>query len=120
MSETITIQLPDTVAQKVKEIAAFTGSRIEDILLELIDRASSELVIESLPDNQVLTLCNLQMENQQQELLTELLARQREGQLNDNENTQLDELMQIYRQGLVRKAKAVKVAVERGIIPPIN
>ena len=60
------------------------------------------------------------MENQQQEFLSELLAHQREGQLNEIENSQLDELMQVYRRGLVRKAKALKVAVERGLIPTIH
>jgi hypothetical protein len=60
------------------------------------------------------------METQQQEIFSDLLARQQEGQLNDVENSQLDELMQVYRRGLVRKAKALKVAVERGLIPAIN
>ena len=60
------------------------------------------------------------METQQQEVFSDLLARQQEGQLNDIENRQLDELMQVYRRGLVRKAKALKVAVERGLIPAIN
>ncbi|MTJ49795.1 hypothetical protein [Dolichospermum sp. UHCC 0259] len=120
MSEIITLQLPETLVQKAKEIAAFTHRRIEDVLLEWIDRASSELPVESLPDEQVLSLCNFQMEIQQQEVFSDLLARQREGQLNETENTQLDELMQVYRHGLVRKAKALKVAVERGLIPAIN
>ncbi|TAF10514.1 MAG: hypothetical protein EAZ77_03030 [Nostocales cyanobacterium] len=120
MSETVTLQLPETLAQKAKQIAAFTHRRIEDVLLEWIDRASHELPVESLPDEQVLTLCDLQMETQQQEVVSDLLARQREEQLNDTENSQLDELMQVYRRGLVRKAKALKVAVERGLIPAIN
>lgn len=120
MSETITLQLPETLVQKAKEIAAFTHRRLEDVLLEWIDRASNELPVESLPDEQILSLCDLQMESQQQEVFSDLLARQQEGQLNDIENSQLDELMQVYRRGLVRKAKALKVAVERGLIPAIN
>jgi hypothetical protein len=52
--------------------------------------------------------------------LSDFLARQREGQLNEIEHSQLDELMQVYRYGLVRKAKALKVAVQRGLIPAIN
>lgn len=120
MSEFVTLQLPETLAQKAKEIAAFTHRRLEDVLLEWIDRASAEVPVESLPDEQVLTLCDLQMETQQQEVFSDLLARQREKQLNDAENSQLDELMQVYRRGLVRKAKALKVAVERGLIPALN
>lgn len=120
MSEIITLQIPETLAQKAKEIAAFSDRSLEDVLLEWIYRASDELPVESLPDDQVLTLCDLQMENQQQEFLSELLAHQRERPLNEIENSQLDELMQVYRRGLVRKAKALKVAVERGLIPTIN
>ena len=95
MSEIVTLQLPETLAQKAKEIAAFTHRRLEDVLLEWIDRASTELPVESLPDEQVLAMCDLQMEPQQQEVFSDLLARQREGQLNDVEVRQLDELMQI-------------------------
>lgn len=51
--------------------------------------------------------------------MSDLLARQREGQLNETENSQLDKLMQVYRYGLVRKAKALKVGVQRGLIPAI-
>ena len=47
-------------------------------------------------------------------------SRQREGELNDNEQVQLDALMLAYRRGLVRKAQALKVAVERGLQPPIG
>jgi hypothetical protein len=120
MAEIVTLQLPETLAQKAKEIAAFTHRRLEDVLLEWIDRAITELPVESLPDEQVLAMCDMQMETEQQELFSDLLARNREGQLNNTEVRQLDELMQVYRRGLVNKARALKVAVERGLKPPIN
>lgn len=120
MTEIVTLQLPETLAQKAKEIAAFTHRRLEDVLLEWIDRAITELPVESLPDDQVLVMCDLQMAPDQQEVFSDLLARHREGQLNDVEVHQLNELMQVYRSGLVSKARALKVAVERGLIPPIN
>lgn len=85
-----------------------------------IDRAITELAIESLPDEKVLALCNMQMETQQQEVFSELQARHREGKLNDAEVRQLDELMQVYRRSLISKARALKVAVERGLKPTLN
>jgi hypothetical protein len=85
-----------------------------------IDRAITELAIDSLPDEKVLALCDMQMETQQQEVFSELQARHREGQLNDAEVRQLDELMQIYRRGLVSKARALKVGAERGLKPALN
>jgi DNA replication protein DnaD len=57
----------------------------------------------------------MQMETEQQELFSDLLARNTEGQLNQLETQQLEQLMQVYRRGLVRKARALKVAVERGL-----
>ncbi|GAA6621841.1 hypothetical protein [Scytonema sp. NUACC26] len=120
MAEIVTIELPEMLAQHVKEIAALTHRRLEDVLVEFIDRAITDLPVESLPNEQVLALCDLQMVPQQQESLSDLLARNQEGQLNELDVRQLDELMQIYRRGLVRKAKALKVAVERGLKPPLN
>jgi hypothetical protein len=46
------------------------------------------------------------MEPEQQEALSDFLVRNREGQLDNEETNQLDELMQVYRGGLVRKARA--------------
>ncbi|MFN6513194.1 MAG: hypothetical protein RMY29_001665 [Nostoc sp. CreGUA01] len=120
MTEIVTLQLPETLAQRAKEIAAFTHRRLEDVLLEWIDRAITELPLESLPDAEVLAMCDVQMQAEQQEVFSDLLARHREGQINDLEAHQLDELMQVYRRGLISKARALKVAVERGLISPLN
>ena len=51
MAEIVTLQLPETLAQRAKEIAAFTHRRLEDVLLEWIDRAITELPMESLPND---------------------------------------------------------------------
>jgi hypothetical protein len=40
--------------------------------------------------------------------------------LNVQEVKKLNELMQVYRHGSVRKAKAMQVAVMRGLIPALN
>jgi hypothetical protein len=120
MAEIVTLELSDTLAQQAKQIASLTHRRLEDVLVEWIDRAITDLPIESLPDDQILTLCDLQLEPQQQEQLSDLLAQNQEGQLSHTETEQLDQLMKIYRQGLVRKARALKVAVEKGLRPPLD
>lgn len=118
MAKLVTIELPDMLAQRAKEIAALTHRQIEDVLIEWIDRAVTDLPVESLPDEQVLALCDMQMmEREQQRVFSELLARNREGQLNDAEIDQLEELMQIYRRGLTRRARALQVALDRGLRP---
>jgi predicted transcriptional regulator len=86
MAEIVTLELPETLAQRAKELAIQPNRRIEDVVFEWIDRASTELPVESLPDDWVLALCDMQMESEQQEALSELLEGNREGQL-DNEQT---------------------------------
>jgi hypothetical protein len=120
MAEIITLELPEALAQQAKEIAALTHRRVEEVLLEWLDRASADLPLESLPDEQILALCDLQMQPRQQDQLSDLLTRNQEGTLTGLEVSHLDELMQIYRRGLVRKARALKVAVERGLRPALS
>lgn len=120
MTETVTLELPEALAQQAKQIAALTHRRLEEILVEWIDYAISELSIESLPDNQILALCDLQMEAEQQELFSSLLAQNQEGELKEAGVNQLDTLMQVYRRGLIYKARALKVAVERGLRPHLR
>lgn len=120
MTETVTLELPEALAEQAKQIASLTHRRLEEILVEWIDYAISELSIESLPDNQILALCDLQMEAEQQELFSSLLAQNQEGELNQAGVSQLDTLMQVYRRGLIYKARALKVAVERGLRPPLR
>jgi hypothetical protein len=118
--ETVMLELTEETARSAKEVAARMHRRFEEVLAEWIDRVVAELPVESLPDDQVLTISEMQMDVAQQEELSDLLARNREGLLGDVERVRLDELVQIYRRGLVRKAQALKVAVERGLKPPLN
>lgn len=120
MSEVITLELPGTLVQSARAIAALSNRRVEDVLLEWLDRSASEVPVESLPDDQVLLLCDLAMQEADQQALNELLARQREGTLDDAERPVLNALMGAYRRGLVRKAQALKVAVMRGLRPPLS
>ncbi|MBD2179495.1 hypothetical protein H6F42_21515 [Pseudanabaena sp. FACHB-1998] len=120
MSESIALELPESLAKKVKEIAALNRQWIEEMLIEWIDRTINEIPIDALPDEQVLALCNLQMSGQQQMVFSDLQSRNSEGLLNAQEVKKLNELMQVYRHGSVRKAKAMQVAVMRGLIPALN
>ncbi len=89
-------------------------------LIAWIEQSAAEIPVELLPDDQVLVWCDMQMQPDQQEILDKLMVHNREGTLNETERRKLDELMKIYRCGLVRKARAWKVAVERGLKSPLN
>lgn len=112
--------LPDPLVECARAVAVQTHRRIEDVPIEWLDRAATEVSVELLPDEQVLALRDLHMEHGQQASLSDLLARQREGTLTADERGQLDTLMSTYRRGMVRKAQALKVAVDRGLQPPLS
>ncbi len=120
MSEMVTIEISETTARLIHEIAARTGRDPGAVLSELVDRSVRDLPVESLPDEQVLVLCDMAMSETDQAELSDLLADQREGQLDDARRVRLDELMQVYRRGLVRKSEALRVAVQRGLRPPLG
>lgn len=120
MGQTVSLDLPPDLAQRAAAVAQQTHRRVEDVLLEWLGRAASDVPIESLPDDQVLALANREMSQSEQRALSTLLARQREGTLDEAKRQRLDELMTSYRRGMVEKARALKVAVERGLRPPLD
>ena len=120
MSATVTLRLPEDVAQSARAIAARTDRQVEDVLIEWLGRAAAELPIEALPDDQILALRDLQMSDGQQAELSDLLAQQREGTLSASRRVRLEALMDVYRRGMVRKARALKVAVDRGLQLPLS
>jgi hypothetical protein len=75
--------------------------------------------VEALPDAQAPALHDPQMSGSEQAELHDLLARQREGTLDDAGRPRLTALMDTCRRGMVRKARALKVAVEPGLQPPL-
>lgn len=87
---------------------------------EWLNRFVQDLPVETLSDEEILALCDSQMEEDEQILLNELLSAQREGELTQTQRETLDELMSHYRHGLVRKAEALKIAVARGLRQPLG
>ncbi len=120
MNETITLQLPEKVTVTARQVAKQTKRRLEDVLLEWLDRSAEDLPVGMLAEVQVLLLAGAQLAADEQQELSSLLAFNREGTLSARQHVRLDELMQVYRHGLVRKAQALQVAVDRGLLPPLN
>jgi hypothetical protein len=120
MSVKVMVELPDELAQRARAVAAQTQQRFEDVLLDWLTHAGAEPPVESLPDAQVLALCDAMLEAAAQEELSELLVCHREGSLGEADRSRLDELMRRYRRGLVRKAQALRTAVARGLRPQLS
>lgn len=127
MSTQITLTLPDDVYQRVERFARLANRDLASILADTIqlsippvspETAALEPVSE-LSDEQVMALTQLEMEPDQDARLSELLDRQQAGILTEKERPELQTLMQIYQEGLLRKATALSEAVKRGLMEPM-
>ncbi len=115
MSKIVSLELPEHMVRSAQAVAARTHRRVEEVLIDWIDQAAAVLPVDCLSDGEILGLCDMQMADEDQNELSSLLARNREGQLDNTDRARLDTLIQTYRRGLVRKAQAWKVAVARGL-----
>ena len=120
MSAQVTLEVSNRVAAQAASVAARSQRRPEEVLADWLERAVAELPVEALSDDEVLALADLQLSAEQQALLSDLLERTREAMLDADARRQLDELMGVYEQGLLRKAQALREAVRRGLREPLN
>jgi predicted transcriptional regulator len=100
MSETVTLEVPDELARRVRALATATHRRFEEVVVDWLRRAAEEPPVEALPDGELLALCDATLNADDQEALSRLLAGHREGLLTDPEKASLDALMDTYRRGL--------------------
>ena len=120
MSAQITIQVSEQVTRHAAHVAAQTQRRIDEVLADWLERVVTELPVEELSDAEVLALTELQLTAEQQTTLSDLLVRNREGVLDVEARHQLETLMHVYERGLLRKAQALRVAVQRGLRTPLE
>jgi predicted transcriptional regulator len=120
----VTINLPDDVYRRAERFAHLANRDLSSILTDTLTRSLLSIStqtntvqsISELSDRQVMALTHLEMEPAQDTRLSELLDKQQSGTLNPEEPQELDTLMQIYREGLLRKATALAEAVKRGLM----
>lgn len=120
MSQQITIQVSAQVLRHAAQVAARTHRSVEDVLATWLEVVTTERPVEELSDEEVLTLTELRLTDEQESALSDLLERNREGELDADGRHRLDEMMRLYEHGLLRKSQAFKVAVQRGLREPLN
>jgi hypothetical protein len=119
-SDKVTIELPDELARRARVMAAAGHRRLEDAVVEWIRRDVTEHELKTLPDDEILRLCDATLRSDDQEERSGLLADSREGRLDATGHARVEELMALYRRGLVLKAPAWEEAVTRGLRTPPN
>jgi predicted DNA-binding protein len=129
MSTQVTVTLPDDTYRRAEYLARLTGRDIADVLAETIDLSLQPLGVQhaadqpmaELSDTDVLAVADSQMDLAQEVRFRELLeaARRQAGHLTQEDRAALLALMQVYQEGLLRKAQAFHEAVQRGLRPPL-
>lgn len=128
MSIQVTVTLPDNVYQRAERLAQLAGYPVADILATMLEVSLVQFnppiqalePVQTLSDEAVLALSESQMEATQDSRLSELLYKQQAGRLSEPERVELQSLMQVYQEGLLRKAQALAEAVRRGLREPLE
>ena len=122
----LTLHLRDDVARQATTLAALEGKAVEDYLAGIVEQRLSAdpqealKQLETFTDEDVLAMADLRLSPEEDARLGELLALNQEGQLPPSGKRELDELMQIYDQGTLKKAMGWAEAVRRKLRKPIN
>lgn len=128
MGVQIMVTLPDEAFRRADQLARLVGRTMPDLLADTIvlslpavsSAAEALRPVASLPDREVLALADQQMNSIQDHRLSLLLNKQQAGKLVEAERVELATLMQVYQEGLLRKAQALSEAVRRGLREPLK
>ncbi len=117
----VTISLPDEVFANVKNVASKTHRRIDEIIVEKIEREFSvdvealEKQIAVCSDGEVIKISNIEMPERQDKRLSFLLEKQGEKDLSETEQNELWKLMDLNRLATLKKAFALREIERRGL-----
>ena len=128
MGTQITITLPDELYRQAERFARLANRDLATVLTDAIKgsippisaQANTLVPITDLSDEEVMALTELQLEPEDDQRLSLLLDRQQAGLLTQTEDQDLQALMQMYQEGLLRKATALSEAVQRGLMAPLD
>ena len=124
MSTEVKITRPDDVFRRAEHLAELTHRDVEEVLTDALRlslaHVAAEVVssppVSSLSDDEVVALANSQMERARNRRLVALQRKLGAGTLRDEEHSELQGLVHVYQDGLLRKAQALREAVHRGLI----
>jgi hypothetical protein len=128
MATRVLVTLQDDVYRRVEQLAQLTNRDVADLLADTITISLPPLdvptgpvpAVTSLTDEEVLARAELQMLPAQDRRLSALLQKHQAEELSVPEQTELLALMQVYQEGLLRKAQALREAVRRGLRTPLD
>jgi hypothetical protein len=120
MNQEVTLQVSDNIWHYAQSVAKKSKRRIEDVLVSWIEKGSSEVDLEKFSDAEILALTKTKISPEKQERLSELLFKNREIGLNNEEQEELDLMVEVCELNNLKKAEALQIAVKRGLIKPLK
>ncbi len=127
MAQTVTLQLPEAIYERIKRTAEAANCLLEDVLLKTIESALPPSVedlpleyqrefmeMESLSDEELWKVAESKMSSARQRWYSRLLRKNQAGTLKDIEKQQLADLGAEARKLTLRKAHAYAVLKWRG------
>jgi len=126
MTTEVTIALPNDVYHRAEWLAKRTGRTVADVVAQAADLSLRPFGPSAEPDpppsewsdETVLAAANAMMPEAEDRRFSELLQRQQEGPLSAAEESELRVVLERYQIGMLRKAQALREAVERGLLDP--
>jgi hypothetical protein len=125
MSTQVIVTLDDEVFREAKRLAEQSGRDIGELIATTFGIAVTSLrqpsqPIETLTDEEVLSLAESRMDATLNARMSELLDKQQSGKLNESEEHELSLLIYVYQEGSLRKADALLEANRRGLSPQLS
>ncbi len=120
----LTLHLRDEIARQATTLAALQGKAVEDYLAGIVEdniAADPDAELKQLAmfsDEDVLALADLKLTPGEDQRLTELLELNGEGKLNAQQKAELDELVRLSMEGMLKKSLGWAEAVRRNLREP--
>jgi predicted transcriptional regulator len=122
MTAQITLNLPDEVYHQAELLAQQRQRSVSEILVETLEifLLPTAKPVSALSDSEVIALTQLRLQPFQEQRLNELLDRQQSGTITSVEHEELQTLIHIYEDQLLRQAQSLNEAVRRGLLEPLK
>ncbi|NJK68410.1 MAG: hypothetical protein HC941_19470 [Microcoleus sp. SU_5_3] len=122
MAAQITLNLSDEVYRQAELLAQQCHRSVSEILVETLENflLPTAKPVSALSDREVIALTQLRLQPVQEQRLSELLEHQQCGTITDFEREELQALIHIYEDRLLRQAQALNESVRRGLLEPLQ
>ena len=115
----VTLELPDEVYQRAQRVAQATRRPLEEVVIEWIRPPVQVKLpeLEHLPNDELLRVARTTLPPEHTQRLQELLAAQQQRSLSEDEQREAVELVEQEDFVTLRKARALFLLKQRGILP---